>query len=360
MRRGMVFASSIMLALGMILSGCSGKGTTGTAAGENTKTEAVKGDAGTKAEDNGTAAPDKVYKCVAALHTTAGGVEDKAVQVFADLVKERTNGGIDVQVYSGAALGTEQENMTQIRSGEIQFALFGDVFTSQLLNDYNATLIPFVFDSEEAAISYWESVKDEVDSVVLNQGGMYIVGREYRAPRQLSSSREIRTPADLKGLKLRVPETSSYLTVWNGLGAIASTVNWSEIYTALQTNVVDAQENPIETFADAGLQDVQSYIMMTNHIYSFYTWAVNSAWYDSLPEEYKTVWDECAEEALSQVNGSLAERQEKVIKELKAKGVTFVEIEAEVWKEAAMDYIKQCADELNSTAKAAVYEQIEK
>jgi tripartite ATP-independent transporter DctP family solute receptor len=359
MKKTMAVILSTMMAAGL-MTGCGSS--SGTSAGNSstaatTAAPAASESAQTEAEKS---APDKVYTCVAALHTTAGGVEDKAVQAFAEKVKEKTNGGIDVQVYSGASLGTEQENMTQIRSGEIQFALFGDVFTSQLLSDYNATLIPFVFDSEDSALGYWESVKDEVDKAVLDQGGMYIVGREYRAPRQLSANREIKTPDDLTGLKLRVPETSSYLTVWNGLGAVASTVNWSEIYTALQTNVVEAQENPIETFADAGLQDVQSYIMMTNHIYSFYTWAVNAEWFDSLPDEYKAAWNESAEEALAEVNGNLTERQEKVIETLKEKGVTFVDVDNEVWKEAAMDYIKQCADQLNDTAKEAVYAQLNK
>lgn len=348
-----LLAATAMLA-SLVLSACGGSTSTETTAAADNAAE-TEATADTAAD---TAKPDQVYTCVAALHTTAGGIEEQAVQKFADLVSEKTNGGIDVQVFSGAALGTEQENMTQIQSGEIQFALFGDVFTSQLLSDYNATLIPFVFDNSDDAIGYWESVKDDVDKTVLDKGGMYIVGRELRAPRQLSANREIKTPADLAGLKLRVPETSSYLTVWNGLGAVASTVNWSEIFTALQTNVVDAQENPIETFADAGLQDVQKYIMMTNHIYSFYTWAVNAEWYDALPDDYKTAWDEAAAEALDDINGSLMDRQEKVIGELEDKGVTFVDIDAAEWREAAMPYIKQCADELNDKAKEAVYKQL--
>ena len=160
---------------------------------------------GTSSNSASTATDGQVYECVAALHTTAGGIEEQAVQHFADLLNERTNGAVVVDVFAGASLGTEQENLDQIRTGEVQFVLFGDVFLSQLLQDYNATSIPFVFNDLDSAVSYWESISDIVDPLVKEQGNMYIVGRELRAPRQLTAKKAIETPADLAGIKLRVP-----------------------------------------------------------------------------------------------------------------------------------------------------------
>lgn len=341
--------SALILALAMSLSlaacGGSSSGSSGTS-----DTTPSTGDQ--------SAAPTETYECVAALHTTAGGVEEQAVQNFADLLKERTNGAVVVDVFAGASLGTEQENLSQIKSNEVQFVLFGDVFLSQLLQDYNATSIPFVFSDIESSVAYWESISDTVDPIVKEQGNMYIVGREYRAPRQLTANKAIVTPADLAGVKLRVPETTFYLTVWGGLGALTTPVNWSEIFTALQTNVVDAQENPIETYYEAGLCEVQSHTMMTSHINTFYTWTVNSEFYDSLPEEYQKAFDECAAEALAEVNGALMERQDAVVEKMKAEGHTFVEVDTDLWREAAMDYILECADSLAPEAKAAVEAQL--
>lgn len=347
MKASKILISAILvLAMALSLCACGQSSTVSTQ-------PAASGDAAPAAADDG-----KVYECVAALHTTAGGIEDLTVQHFADLLNERTDGHVQVKVFAGASLGTEQENLTQIKSNEVQFVLFGDVFLSQLLQDYNATSIPFVFSDIDSAVAYWDSISDIVDPIVKEQGNMYIVGREYRAPRQLTANKAIETPADLKDVKLRVPETTFYLKVWGALGAMTTPVNWSEIFTALQTHVVDAQENPIETYYAAGLCEVQSYTMLTSHINTFYTWTVNSDFYDSLPEEYQKAFDECAAEALKECNDGLMERQDAIIEKMVAEGHTIVEVDTELWKEAAMDSIKECADTLAPEAKAAVYAQL--
>jgi len=341
----LVLSLSLALSLAACSQGTGASGSTGS---------------GSSASDiqPSASAPSKVFECVAALHTTAGGIEEQAVQDFASKVAEGTNGGIDIQVFAGASLGTEQENLTQIKTNEVQFVLFGDVFLSQLLQDYNATSIPFVYSDIESAVGYWESISDTVDEIVGRDGNMYIVGREYRAPRQLTANKEINTPADLAGLKLRVPETTFYLTVWGGLGAIATPVNWSEIFTALQTKVADAQENPVETYYTAGLAEVQSHTMLTSHINTFYTWTVNCDFYDSLPDDYKTIWDECAKEVLDEYNAGLMERQNAIMQIMESEGHTFVEVDTGLWRETAMDSILECAETLAPTAKEAVYEQL--
>ena len=340
--------TAVAMAATFAACGSSSTGTTTAAAGgaETTETEAA-------ATDDG-----EVYECVAALHTNAGAIEDQTVQRFGEILSEKTNGHVKVSTFAGASLGTEQENLTQIKTNEIQFALFGDVFLTQLLQDYNATSIPFVFENIEESIAYWESIEDIVDEKVKTDGNMYIVGREWRAPRQLTANKAIEHPADLAGFKLRVPETKFYLDVWGALGALTTPVNWSEVFTALQTNVVDGQENPIETYYQAGLCEVQSHTMLTSHINTFYTWAVNCDFYDSLPDEYKQAFDEAAAEALEEVNSTLNDRQDTIIEEMKAQGHTFVEVDQAEFRDAAMDAIKACADTLAPEAKEAVYAKL--
>lgn len=345
------FIASVMaVAMAASLTACGGSTATETTAASSDNSAATETAA---AADDGT-----VYECVAALHTTAGAIEDQTVQRFGEILSEKTDGHVQVNVFAGGSLGTEQENLTQIKTNEIQFALFGDVFLTQLLQDYNATSIPFVFSDINESIDYWESISDKVDDIVKNDGNMYIVGREWRAPRQLTANKAIEHPADLAGFKLRVPETKFYLDVWGSLGALTTPVNWSEVFTALQTNVVDGQENPIETYYQAGLCEVQSHTMLTNHINTFYTWAVNCDFYDSLPEEYQKAFDEAAEEALNECNSGLESRQDEVIEKMKAEGHTFVEVDQNEFREAAMDAIKACADTLAPEAKEAVYKKL--
>ena len=298
------------------------------------------------------------YEIVAALHTTAGGIEEQTVQRFGELLSEATDGRLTVATFAGNSLGTEQENLTQIKTGEVDFVLFGDVFLSQLLQDYNATSIPFVFSDIESAVSYWDSIADTVDQIAKDEGNMYIIGRQYRAPRQLTANKAIETPADLAGLKLRVPETTFYLKVWGGLGALATPVNWSEVFTALQTHVVDAQENPIETYYAAGLCEVQDYTMLTSHINTFYTWTINADFFDSLSAEDQQAVRDCAAQALKECNDGLMERQDAIIEEMVAQGHTIVEVDTDAFRTAAMDSILECADSLAPEAQAAVYAQL--
>lgn len=299
-------------------------------------------------------APSEVYKITTALHTNAGAIEDQTFQVFKEKVEAATNGGITVDVFAGASLGTEQENLTQIKTGEIQMALFGDVFLAQMLGEYNATSIPFVFPDIESVEAYWASIEEEVSQSVLDNGNMLIVGRQRRAPRMLTAGKEILHPSDLSGFKLRVPETEFYMTVWGALGAITTPVNFSELYTALQTNVVDGQENPIETNYSAGLQEVQEYTMLTAHINTHYTWAVNADFYNSLPAEYQEAFDKACEEALAEVNAGLEERQNVIVEEMEAAGHTFVEVDYAEWQAAAMDGIQKCMETLSPAAQEAV------
>jgi tripartite ATP-independent transporter DctP family solute receptor len=308
-----------------------------------------------KSESTATAAvAAKVYEITVALHTTAGGIEEKSVQAFGEILAQRTNGGIVVKTFAGASLGTEQENLTQIKSGEIQFCVFGDVFTAQLLQKYNATAIPFVFPDIEAAETYWDSVSAIVDKTILENGNMKIVGRQRRAPRMLTANKEIRKPADLAGLKLRVPETPFFIAVWSTLGAVVAPVNWSEIYTALQTHVVEAQENPIETYYTARLQEVQKYTILTSHINTHYTWTINNDFYGSLPADYQKLVYECAAETLTGVNKELFDRQADVVEKLKAAGHTFIEVDTSLFRAAAMTGILKCAESLAPEAQTAV------
>ena len=98
--------------------------------------------------------------------------------------------------------------------------------------------------------------------------------------------------------------------------------------------------------------------MLTNHINTFYTWAVNCDFYDSLPDEYKKAFDEAAQEALEECNSTLYSRQDETIEKMKAEGHTFVEVDQSEFRDAAMDAIKACADTLAPEAKEAVYKKL--
>ena len=344
---------SIFLALALTCAALAGCGSSAPAA-----PAAAPAAAASEAAPAAEAKPDKVYNISFALWTAAGGVDEQAAQEFGRRLTEKTNGGITLDTFAGCSLGTEQENLDQLKSGEIEMMLGGDVFTSQILGEYNATLIPFAFDNIDEVISYWEGLGDVVTKKVKDEGNMKIIARVYRAPRQLTSNKLIQHPEDLKDFKLRIPEIPFYLTVWGGLGANPTPVNFAEVYTALQTGVCDGQENPIETYVEGKFYEVQPYTAMTNHIFTFQTWIINDDFFNGLPEEYQKIVLDTAAEVAKETNDGLWDRQDGYIKDLTEQGHTFTEIDIKEFQEAARPYIKECADTLTDVAKQYVYDKM--
>lgn len=180
-----------------------------------------------------------------------------------------------------------------------------------------------------------------------------------RGSRCLSADYEIKDPSQLKGFKLRLPETTSWLTVWKSLGATCTAVNWNETYTALQNGVVDGQENPIATAYSANIQEVNSYMMETNHVYQYFYWCFNEEFWQSLPQNYRdliqTIADECSDYCAQIAEEKTASYKE----ELEQEGMTFVEVDFDTWQQAAIPGIEEAAESLNDVSKEYVYSLLE-
>jgi TRAP-type C4-dicarboxylate transport system substrate-binding protein len=219
--------------------------------------------------------------------------------------------------------------------------------------------LPYLFDSLD---KYTEFLESEVGQKYIEQGiaerNTRIIDTLPRSPRIISSNIEINSLADMKNMKIRSPEKDYYVETFKALGANPTPMAMGEIYSAMQTGVVEGQENPIETYYAAGLCEVQSHTMLTSHINTFYTWAVNCDFYDSLPEEYQKAFDECAAQALKECNDGLMERQDAIVEKMVAEGHTIIEVDKDAWREAAMDSIIECADTLAPIARDAVYAQL--
>jgi len=113
-----------------------------------------------------------------------------------------------------------------------------------------------------------------------------------------NSKRPIKSPSDMKGIKLRTMALPLHQAIVKALGAYPSTVAWAEVYTSLQSGVVDGQMNPVSIIAMAKLQEVQKYITLTNHLYAPYVWVVNPKFYNGLPDQLKGVVDDAARTAI--------------------------------------------------------------
>ena len=339
------------LSLILSLAGCGGDSQSSTSLSDGTS-------AGSATASSATGEFDQDVEINIALHT-ADGIHDEAIKLFKEKIEEASGGAITVNVYENGTLGTEAENVTQLSTGEIECAILSTLYSGNILAEWDVTAIPFLFESMEDVESFWYEYWDEMQEQSIANSNIRMIALLTRGSRCLSADHEIKDPSQLKGFKLRLPETTSWLTVWKSLGATCTAVNWNETYTALQNGVVDGQENPIATAYSANIQEVNSYMMETNHVYQYFYWCFNEEFWQSLPQNYRdliqTIADECSDYCAQIAEEKTASYKE----ELEQEGMTFVEVDFDTWQQAAISGIEEAAESLNDVSKEYVYSLLE-
>src|SRR5699024_1245786 len=185
---------------------------------------------------------------------------------------------------------------------------------------------------------HWKNVlesdigKEWEDQMRENQG-LINIGILPRGPRIVSSNIEIETPEDLEGLKIRAPQRDYYVETFRALGASPTPVDFGELYSAIDTGIVTAQENPLETIVAGGFMEIQSDISLTNHMYKPAFITVNNEFFESLSEEDREVFYDAALEAEEVTTQLLKEEEEETLQTLEESGTTITEPNIEAFEE---------------------------
>jgi len=222
-------------------------------------------------------------------------------ETFAREVKAKSDGRITVQIFGAGALGGERELIESVKNGFIQAGLASGVmanfFPSAMVTD-----IPYLFPNAEVA----DKVMDGPFGQKLSQDlaattGMHNMCFGEVGFRHFSSGKKpIHSPKDLEGMKIRVQETPVYVTQMKALGAQPTPIAFPELYTALQTGVVDGQENPIPTLIFAKLYEVQKHVTLDGHNYGIDWFVVSDKFYKSLPPDLLKVVSDAAKVACAE------------------------------------------------------------
>ena len=240
-------------------------------------------------------------------------------------IKAASNGEVDVQLFPNNQLGDDAHMLSSLRSGAIQMMAIGDNILATLVPNAAIDNVGFAFKSAETA---WNALDGNLGDLVradIGKTGLYPMRRIWdEGFRQTtSSSKQINAPDDLHGFKIRVPPSPISLAMFQGLGAAPVTMNVSELYTALQTHVVDGQENPLGNIETQKFYQVQKYVSMTGHMWVGYWLVANAAFWNGLPIDHrKLIEDTFNEQALVQraanqkLDGTLEDT-------LKQQGMTF-------------------------------------
>lgn len=286
----------------------------------------------------------------------------KAFFDFKDYVEKESGGRIAVVKYSDGQLGNINECMEAIQMGVIQmtFPVITDIaaFDKRLL----VVDLPFLFPDFPTAFAALHGELGEKIEPIMNKLGFKVCGYFSNGSRSISNNRgPIRTPADLKGLKLRTMQNQMHIAVFKALDANPTPISYSELYTALQQGVVDGQENAALLMVDVKLHLVQKYYSLTKHIVSVISPIMSLKWYNDLPDDLKKVVDDGLKMFEKRWTEYFDETEVKALKEMEASGVAINDLTSEEraqFKDAASkvykDFESVIGKDLIDTALASV------
>jgi tripartite ATP-independent transporter DctP family solute receptor len=249
----------------------------------------------------------------------------KAFEYFSDILYERTDGKIIVKVFPNEQLGKEVDLIRSIKTGIADMTITAG--TLQNWTDIVAfSDMPFIFrDSMHMKKLADGPIGMEMEKRILEETGIRIVTYFVRGPRHLTSNRPIRSPDDLNGLIVRVPNVPSYTVAWSALGANPTPMAMSEVFTSLQQGTIEAQENPLAMISSTNLFEVQDYVNLTAHVLSWAYVVIGDKQFQAMPPELQEVFMEAAKDMQHYEHQLFLENQTKLMDHLESKGMEFIE-----------------------------------
>lgn len=260
----------------------------------------------------------------------------KGQEKFKELVEQRSKGAIEVLIHPLGAMGGERDVFEAMSTGGLEMGAMGSGDISIFFPKYLVFEVPYVMKDFDHFWKFWNGpVGAYINDVPLKQKGVKTVGIVYRGPRNLTANRPIRTPGDVKGLKLRLPEIKPWMEVWKSLGAMPTPIPFQEVYMALKTGVAEAQENPPESIWSLKFYEAQKYMMQTEHIYSACKYQISMKWFNTLDKPTQDLivkaWEDAAKYANEMAVAADKDFTEKLQKEGK---MTLVKVDKDAFAKA--------------------------
>ncbi len=273
--------------------------------------------------------------------------------VLKNMVEVETGGEIEVKIYPAAQLGGMREMVESTQIGATQAVICYTSVASIFSPKIALIGIPFIFPTADhawATLDGWFG-KDLAEAVRKEAGLRVLAWGEGDGFRVVwNSKRPIHSPADLKGLKIRVPENKGLMGMFKAFGASPVTITWTELYSALQTGVADGSEPELGSGLNIKLYEVSKYITLSNHSYNTHALFVNDAWFRKLPEKHKRALIHAARHAITANRGISQIRVYDSIAFFKEKGLQIYAPKPEemaqfkkIGQPAYIDFVKELA-----------------
>ena len=261
----------------------------------------------------------------------------------ADEIKKRSNGRYDIQVFPASSLGKEADINQGLTLGTIDIVLTGASFAGRSYQPLAVSYFPFIFRDAEHQLKYAKSdVFKELAKGYDDKTGNHITALNYYGARHVTSSaaKPITKPEDMKGLKIRVPDAPAYMAFPKSLGANATPIAFAEVYLALQSGTVDAQENPLPTIEAKKFYEVQKNISLTGHIVDSLLTVVSGQLWAKLSAEDKKIFNDVMQEAAEKTGREIIAAETRLVDEFKKKGNNVIVVDKNAFREAVLKNTK--------------------
>jgi tripartite ATP-independent transporter DctP family solute receptor len=329
-KKGMSFLLVSVLAAGTMLAGCGGSK-------DAAKPAAGTGDNKQQASSDGKSGDaKKTVKMKMSVTTNEQSTWYKGAQMWADKVKEKTNGRVEIKVFGNEQLsnGNQAKGIEMLQNGSTDASLHSTIIYTALDQKFGVVSMPWLFADEAQADKALAGEGGKKLEAVLREKGIEPLGYGENGFRQITNSKKpIAAPADMAGLKIRVPGMMMYLDLYKNLGSDPTSMNFAEVFTALQQGTIDGQENPLPVIMSSKLYEVQKYISLWNYSYDPLVLGVNKKLFDSLDKDTQKILKDTAVEAMEYERKINREENEKLVKELESKGMKVTKLTPEQVKQ---------------------------
>ncbi len=320
-----------------ITAGC------GSSSNPESTAEQAKTDSSAQTESTEAAkepANEKTFNIDLATAYASDGPAGIALDKFVKEVAEKSNGTINISLFTDGTLGSAADNYASISSGDLDMAMTGLEGLDLYAPEYTFLDAPFLIKSEDHLKALLNSGIGNNLKQRYEDNGFVTLGWHFRDTRELASNKEIKTPEDVAGLKLRLPGMTVYVDTWSALNVSSTTVAMSELYTALQTKVAEACEGGYEQMNTLKLYEVQKNIAETDHVFEFVGLFINKDLYNSMSDNQKTILNDCAADNLAYADKLAKDNREKYKKECLDGGMTETKVDRDAFRNALTDFYK--------------------
>lgn len=307
-----ILMSTLMLA--SLLTGCGGS--------SNSSGSAASGSNGTTSDTSGSSETVKIQLAHSDTESE-DGIHQKMAMLFRDYVSEMSDGAIEIEIVGNGQLGGERDLVEGMQLGTIEMASTANMVLSNFDARFSVLDLPYLITNYETAYKVLDS--DEIQGLLdsfAQESGVRVLTYGQGGFRQVIGNVAINSLADMKGVKVRVPESDIYIDTFAALGANPTPLAYTDTFTALQQGTVDAFEITPAVVLSTGFYEVCSDISMTNHLYSPNPLMISESLFESLTEEQQNVITEAAKKAAADQRQWLEDGETDTLAQLQEKGMT--------------------------------------